>query len=377
MRKDPASTDYQDSVEDALDAEASALEAKIIGIIAERLGATDESVSKALSKASVDMREIERLLERGASDLSSAIDSIMAELAELNAAWAQPVYDAAGAVQTGAAAAVVYEAGKEAAKAVRAVCRTSAIGLANADGTGFRPLREAYRAVISEVASAMARGDLTGERAVRSAVARLCRGGVRVMFEGGRAMELSAAVRMHVMDSYRNAMSEARKVQGDEYGADGYEVSAHGLCAPDHIRYQGRQFTKREFERIQRSLDRPIAEGMNCRHIVFPVLLGFSDPAYTDKQLERIKELSESKVTYTAPNGAKRTVTRYEFSQEQRAMERSIRKARVAAYAAECSGVGTAEAERRVRELLRRYRTASKEAGVETRLERTRLYIPR
>lgn len=376
--RDPAKTDYQEAVEDALDSAAFAIEAKAVGIIASRLGTIDPDtrIAELLSHVSEDVAAIDRAVSKGGAELAKAAEASIEDMAESNDEWAKPFYEATGAVQTGAAAAVAHAYAKDAKRAVRAIVRTSAIGLAGADGTGFRPLKEAYVSILSQAASAMASGEQTGERAVRSAVRALCSGGLRVVYESGRTMELHSAVRMNVMDSFMSAMHEARKLQGEEYGADGVEVTAHGLCAPDHLPYQGRQFPKRKFEKLNASLERPIAEGYNCRHMVFPVLLGFSDPAYSESELDEIAELSNSKVTYEL-NGRKVTETRYEFSQRQRAMERSIRRARLDAYAAEKSGYGATEANRRVREMLRRYRTVSQQAGVDTRMERTKLYLPR
>ncbi len=61
-------------------------------------------------------------------------------------------------------------------------------------------------------------------------------------------------------------------------GADGIEISAHVLCAEDHLPYQGKQYSNKDFERIQASLDRPFGQ-WNCKHTMYPIILGVSDEA--------------------------------------------------------------------------------------------------
>ena len=38
---------------------------------------------------------------------------------------------------------------------------------------------------------------------------------------------------------------------GQKFGADGVELSAHAICAPDHLAVQGRQFSNEEFDKMQ------------------------------------------------------------------------------------------------------------------------------
>ena len=39
----------------------------------------------------------------------------------------------------------------------------------------------------------------------------------------------------------------------EDLGCDGWEISAHGGCAPDHEPIQGRQYSDEEYERINNS----------------------------------------------------------------------------------------------------------------------------
>ena len=81
-------------------------------------------------------------------------------------------------------------------------------------------------------------------------------------------------------------------------GPDGVEISAHMLCAEDHLPYQGRQFSLEEFERLNQTLRRPIAKGIwNCSHVAEPIVLGISEPAYTEEELAEYRRSSLEQVT--------------------------------------------------------------------------------
>lgn len=370
--------DYIDEFEDAIDAELMGVEAKVLGMIAETVGKVSEGLParEALARVSGDVKKAGEIMSKAARDIEKTSAAVEAAMVEENDEWSAPYYEAAGTVATGASSAIVRDAAEDAVSMMRDALKTSVVGFTDASGKNFKPLAEAYRAVITDVSAKMAQGEATGEKAVREAVRRLSSGGLRVAYESGRTMELHSAVRMAVGDTFRRAMNDSRAKMGDEFGADGVEISAHGLCATDHLPYQGKQYAKKAFEKIQDGLERPIGEGYNCRHIVFPIVVGVSEPAYTAKELDEISRLSTDAVTYTV-GGQEKQSTRYEFSQYQRSLERGIRKARMGAYIAEKSGVGEAEANRRVRELLRGYRTVSNQAGIDTMQERTKLYIPR
>ena len=103
-------------------------------------------------------------------------------------------------------------------------------------------------------------------------------------------------------------------------GANGWEISAHAASAPDYEPIQGRQYTDAAYQRLNNSLVRRIGT-LNCGHTAFPIVLGVSQPQYTDAQLEQIWQDNATGVTV---NG--RHYTTYEATQQQRAMERTMRR---------------------------------------------------
>lgn len=119
------------------------------------------------------------------------------------------------------------------------------------------------------------------------------------------------------------------------FGADGVEISAHAISAPDHLPVQGRQFTNEEFFKMQNGLDfedingneyegfpRPLMQ-WNCRHVSFPIVIGISKPAYTEEQLKDFERNSKLK---------------YDLTQRQRAMETKLRQLKTERIAASAAG---------------------------------------
>lgn len=191
--------------------------------------------------------------------------------------------------------------------------------------------------------------------------------GLRITYASGHTRRLDSAIRMNVLDGMREVNNGIREQVGKEFGADGVEVTAHALCAADHIDIQGRQFSKKEFEIVNESLRRKIST-CNCKHATFPIILGISKPTYTDEELEDYKNNSEQKVTI---NG--KEMTKYEATQVQRKVETEIRKAKDKAIFADAMGdtESVSIAKARVEALKKHYNNVSKQAGLTPKMDRT------
>ena len=277
------------------------------------------------------MSKMESLLEKGAKTLSGDADGIFDRMADANDEWAARFFEKAGIEQVKTPdnpwlSEILATAKRNMAKNASALYNTSVISLVTPNGE-IVPIRDAYVEIVDSAITAMKSGRETYQQAISKAVDKLASGGLRVQYASGVTRDLHTAVRTNIMDGYRDTMVALREHQGKEYGADGVEVSAHSKCAPDHQGVQGRQFSKEEFERIQHGLDRPIG-GANCRHTVFPVLMGISTKTYSSKELAEIKKRSNEKVTVTGLDGKERTMTKYEATQYQRRIETMIRKQR-------------------------------------------------
>lgn len=194
--------------------------------------------------------------------------------------------------------------------------------------------------------------------------------GLKVTYASGLTRRLDSAVRMNVLEGVRQVNNGIREKAGEEFGADGVEVSAHALCARDHIDIQGKQFSKKEFEMRNEELRRHIST-CNCKHYTFPIILGVSKPTYTKEELKQYKDNSEKPVNI---NG--KEMTKYQATQAQRNMETAIRKQKDKYIFADTMG-DTKMAEKiknNINQLQSQYNSISQQAGLSPKMDRT--YVP-
>ena len=117
----------------------------------------------------------------------------------------------------------------------------------------------AYQGLVDRAVSAVQLGTESYQSAIRSVLRSTAWDGLcvvdgtrKVRYASGLTRRLDTAARQNVLDGFRALMQRTRDEAGKAFGADGVEISAHMLCAEDHLPYQGRQFSLEEFERLNR-----------------------------------------------------------------------------------------------------------------------------
>lgn len=318
-----------------------------------------------------DLDSMTRQLARAAGMSLEDIEAFYTQAAKEGYDWYRPFYEAKGMKQIPFAEnavlqGIVKSAAKVTAGELRNMSRTTTVGVKGAQG--FQSLGSWYRKTVDDAVTAVATGTKDYNSAIRQAVKDLGNSGLRVEYESGYTRRLDSAVRQNVLDGVRYISQETARQAGEKFGADGVELDAHAPCAPDHLPYQGRQFSNQEYERLQRSLPRPIGE-WNCGHFAHPILLGISKPAYSAAELAEMERYSTEKIEIDG-----KEYTRYECGQLQRQLETKMRYAREekALY----KTVGDKELERAAVEKLRvlgnKYTEVSRKAGLPTKMERTK-----
>lgn len=249
---------------------------------------------------------------------------------------------------------------------------TNTIGFVGPAGT-FSDLTQAYISASNFAFMQTLTGATDYGTAVRTATRELINRGIRTInYESGMTTEISAAIRRNVMSSIGNVTNEISQINHDELGCDGWEISAHAMCAPDHEHVQGKRYTDKDFEAMNARLSRKIGT-LNCGHIAFPVKLKETEPVYPPSKLQTMKEENKEGLMYEGKH-----YTLYEATQKQREMERKIRKnkykineekeiAKVTGNKTELKKYQTKE-----REMLRVYNDFSKKAGLTAQYTRTR-----
>lgn len=213
---------------------------------------------------------------------------------------------------------------------------TTAIGFKLLDPGGrttFVGFKRHYHNLVDQAVADISTGNESWSGALRNALKQTADSGIRVLdYESGYSRRLDSAMRQNVLDGVKAITTEITARNGEKFGADGWEIDAHNWCAPDHLPFQGRRFTKAEFEEIQEALPRKF-ETWNCRHTVYAVDLRASTPLYTEEELQKIAGTSTEAREFDG-----REYTAYEATQLQRKLETQIRKHKDRANIAKAAG---------------------------------------
>lgn len=207
---------------------------------------------------------------------------------------------------------------------------TNTMGFADHDFLGrvyYLSMTDMYRREMDSAHMKVVTGATDYMTAIRQACNKLAASGVRTIdYESRRSDRIEVVARRAILTSVAHVTHRISEQNGEELGADGWEMSAHSGSRPSHAVYQGRQYTQEQYERIIK----PLISEPNCRHDVFPIILGVSEPTYTEEELQNI---DQPPFTYEG-----RTYTAYEASQQMRKMERAMRKQKDRCIVADAAG---------------------------------------
>lgn len=282
------------------------------------------------------LNELSKISGRSIEDINKLFDKV----AEENVEFAEVYYKAQNKEfvkyeNNSQLQGIVNSIKKETNNTFLNIANSNNIGFTLKDDKGnitYKPIRQVYNDLIDEAVYNISIGTKDYQSAMRKTINQLADSGVKIHeeklgYKNGFNRRIDSSVRQDVLTGIRQLNLDVQRQIGEDFGADGLEISAHGLCARDHLDIQGKQFYARKgedldalAERINSNLKRPIGE-LNCRHFMFSIIKGVNLPSYTDKQLEQYREESLKKVNY---NG--KTYTKYEATQEQRRIETTIRK---------------------------------------------------
>lgn len=329
-------------------------------------------LKNALEYANSDLKDIKKKLAKINKTNVKEIEKIFEDVAKNNVEFANIFYkyrglDTLKSYKNNKSLKKLVEAIKlQTIKKYNNISRTTGFKTNNT----FKTIREQYINIIDKGITAITTGTMDYNTAIRQSVKGIAKSGVvAVDFESGYARRLDSQARMNILEGVSELNMKMLDITSKEYGADGYEITAHALCAPDHQPIQGMQYTKKEYEALNSNLKRPVGT-LNCKHIAVPIVLGVSEPTYSKKELKEITALSNKKVSY---NG--NTYTRYEASQEQRKLETKIRKQKEVIKALEYVGdnIGLKESKKKLKELMSLYKDFSESVGLSTYPEKLRI----
>ena len=326
-----------------------------------RISATDAYRVAQMRRVAVTqgqiVREVAREAQQSVSDVHAVLEASARSDAQSYSAWALPAQAAQEMMAQLVAEQFQVTAGRM-------------VNLANTT-----VVSEAYVRAVDVAVQSVRSGVTDYQASVRDVLREAAEAGLRVRdgtdtpvvaYEKGGTRRLDSAARQNVLDGVRDLSNASSERLGEAFGADGVEISAHMDCATDHLPWQGLQMSRKDFDAIQAELPRPYRM-WNCRHHIYPIVLGVSKPAHTDEELKQMRERSQEQIEIDG-----RTKSRYAWTQEQRRIETRIRALKdmaVAAKAAEDMPLRR-ECQRGINDLTAYYERMSEAAGLPTREKR-------
>lgn len=261
------------------------------------------------------------------------------------------------------------------------ISRTSAIGYTIKDLDGnitFKDISSVYKDIIDKAILNVSQGKTTYQQEMRKAIKQIGQSGLKTIdYESGRSVRLDSAIRQNTLEGLRTLTNQIQEQFGEEFGADGVEVSHHINSAPDHIdTVDGKQFSLngdrvvkgklyKDFNTVNNSLDRQVST-LNCRHYIFSIVLGVNKPQYTDKQLEEDKKKNKQGFDFEGKH-----YSNYEGEQLQRLIERRIREQKDVQILAKASGDKelTLQAQTKIIQLTIKYKQLCNASGLPNQLK--------
>jgi hypothetical protein len=182
--------------------------------------------------------------------------------------------------------------------------------------TMLQQAEQVYLDIVNQTVGKVLSGTVTPQEALRESVEKWSDSGVPALVDKrGRKWSTEAYLNQVMRSTVNNVANEMQDTRMDEYGVDLVEVSSHLGARPRCALYQGRIFSrsgthKKYPELSTTSYGEPAGlKGVNCRHIFYPYIEGVTKRTY--KPYDEAKNREE-----------------YEESQQQRTLERRIRKAK-------------------------------------------------
>lgn len=206
-------------------------------------------------------------------------------------------------------------------------------------------------------------GGMDYNTAIRSTIKQLSAEGVgAIRYPTGRTDTIEVAVRRAVVTGVNQTALKLQDARADEMGADLVEVSAHAGARPSHAQWQGGIYSRsgksKKYPDFVKTTGYGTGAGLggwNCSHSFRPWFEGMSRTY--DKAL--LKEYQAKDYEY---NGVR--MTEYEALQEQRKIERNIRRWKREQNALQAAGLDSSEASAKIAEWNRRQKDFLEQTGL-------------
>ena len=342
---------------------------------------------KALRSHGIDLKEIEKAISDASGISEKKLKKLLEEVVEKNQQYYNEVITLADVTkpETLVNASDIDAIKRQTLQEMRNITRTMAF-VVDAGRTILKPkkaLTWALDAALLQVQS----GAVSYNTAIANAVKQLADSGLRMVdYESGRSDQVDVAARRAVMTGV-NQINQKYAEQSTEYlETDLVETSAHigarniGNVPENHEMWQGKWYRWSEKPQTSTGEYPDFIEttgygtgaglgGWNCRHTFYPVVEGVSEATYSQADLDAMKgENRKFKFEGQEYDG-------YTATQEQRSIERTIRKLKREKTAYNAAGLRDKElaVSIRIKRLSAKYKAFSRAAGLPEQRERMKV----
>jgi hypothetical protein len=230
--------------------------------------------------------------------------------------------------------------------------------------TMLQQSQQVYLDIINQTVGKVLAGTTTPQQALRESIESWADSGVPALVDKrGRKWSTEAYLNQVMRSTVNNVANEMQDTRMDEFGVDLVEVSSHLGARPRCAPFQGRIFsrsgTHSKYPALATtSYGEPAGlKGVNCRHLFYPYIEGVSRKTYEPYDEDKNRAV-------------------YEESQQQRLLERNIRKAKRELLMMEEVGdnEGIKAAKKKVRERQADMRTFIDDTGRTRNRPREQIY---
>lgn len=350
--------------------------------IADNINEVSVEAIRALRSHGVSMAEIKKAVQKTVGIGQDELNKLLDDVVERNQRYYNELIDIAKVTQP---RTIVDNSVIDAIKAQTLeefTNITQSMGFQVTQGARkvLLPFGKEYQWALDSAVLKIDSGAYSYSTAITAAVKELADSGLKIVnYESGHADHVDVAVRRAVMTGIGQLCAQYTEQSAKRLGTQYYEISAHrgardtGIKWQNHKSWQGRVYsvqTADKYPNIYEECGLGLVDGLegaNCRHIRFPFIDGVSERTYTDEQLENIDPppFEYQGKTYTA----------YEATQQQRKIERTMRKLKREQAAYKAAGL-TEEATAtgaRMRRLSKEYTQFSKAANLPEQRDRMKV----
>lgn len=342
---------------------------------------------KALRALGVDLKAIEKAISTATGTAQEKLEELINDVVARNQSYYEEVIDLAKLTKP---ERLVNESDIE---AIRRQTKAEFVNLTQSMGfivtQGAKKVKlepaKAYQWALDKAAAQIQSGAISYSEAIKNAVKELAESGIKtVSWESGHVDQVDVSVRRAVMTGINQICQKYSEQSAEYLETDLVEISAHqgardtGEGPANHKSWQGRVYQWREKAKVVNTVYKGFTEttgygtgeglgGWNCRHHFTPFVEGVMERTFSDGDLEKIDPppFEYQGKTYTA----------YEATQQQRKIERTIRKLKreQAAYKAAAAAPEYTAVTARIRRLQKQYKAFSAAAKLPMQSERTKI----